>query len=413
MESLESRCLFNVGPGFAAEYFAAPPQGALESFRGDGQAANFEPFREAGRPSDFGAAQYGFGPQGFEPQGFEIQGYESAEVLFVQPVFVANFVVLNLETPVGATAERSSPPPATHESEPTASLRPLSSADESPSQGAARSFAFISAANTQLVYASDLADDESSSVKSLLSTVINSTQRADQPARSDAIDAGRPVLPWLATRLEPLVSLGADEGRHSTTPLLQLGDPNHAGAEIQGKRPTEAPTNLDYDAALMRPIAQIGGSAAIDDAVDSLLGSIRAPFDGQPQAAVAVRSAASFVSGVQLHLWQASGAAFDAQLPWASLAPLLPHVSSETAQLGEALDAVLADLDELGEGIVSSLTDGDHIAWWLGAGGVIYYVASRHFHGRAANKTAVLQRTRRSVATAPRRLSLSVRPLFD
>jgi hypothetical protein len=170
---------------------------------------------------------------------------------------------------------------------------------------------------------------------------------------------------------------------------------------------------LDYDAALMRPIAQIGGSAAIDDAVDSLLGSIRAPLAGRPEAAVAIRSAASFASSVPLQLWQASAAALDAPLPWASMVPLLPQVSSETAQLGEALDAVLADLDELGEGIVSSLTDGDHIAWYLGAGGVIYYVASRRFQWRAASQIAASRRARRTIATAPRRLNLSVRPVFD
>lgn len=413
MESLESRCLFNVGPGFAAEYYAAPPRGAFAQIRDDAPAPNLEEIHDNGRPTDFSTVVYGLGPQGTGPLGAGTGGYETAEVFFVaEPVFFANFVVFDFEAPTGAAAERGRPAPAAHSSQPAATLQSSSTADDSPTQGAVKSFTFVSAANTQLAYAADRADDDATAVKSLMNSVINLSQRADQPARSDTIDPGRPVLSWLASRVQPLVSLGVEEDRHPT-PLLQLNQSNYVGADMQGKRPTEAPTNLHLDATLMRPIAQIGGAAAIEDAVDSLLDGIRAPFGGRPEAAVAIRSAASFASGVQLHLWQASSAALDAQLPWASMAPLLPQVSSEAVQLGEALDAVLADLDELGEGIVSSFTDGDHIAWWLGAGGVMYYVASRHFHGRAASKAAISQRVRRSVATAPRRLSLSVRPVFD
>jgi hypothetical protein len=145
--------------------------------------------------------------------------------------------------------------------------------------------------------------------------------------------------------------------------------------------------------------------------VDSLLGGLAAPLEGRPEAAIAIRSTATLAASVPAQLWEVSSAAFDAQMPWASVAPLLPHVSPEAAQLGQAIDAVLADLDELGGDLFSAVTESDRLAWCLGAGGAAYFVAARQWKRRVASKEAALRRHRQALASVMRRARLSVQPL--
>jgi hypothetical protein len=89
----------------------------------------------------------------------------------------------------------------------------------------------------------------------------------------------------------------------------------------------------------------------------------------------------------------------DATWVWASAVPLAPQLAMDAEQLGQALSAVLADLDEIGGQIADSLTDGNRAFWGLAAGGVACYVVGRRFHA----DTAAAQAQRRAPSTARRR----------
>ena len=60
---------------------------------------------------------------------------------------------------------------------------------------------------------------------------------------------------------------------------------------------------------------------------------------------------------------------------WKLALPLTPRLSIDAERLGQALDAVLADIEELGGQLAGSLIDGDRIFWALVASGMACYVA--------------------------------------
>ncbi len=60
---------------------------------------------------------------------------------------------------------------------------------------------------------------------------------------------------------------------------------------------------------------------------------------------------------------------------WTLALPLAPRLSIDAEQLGQALDAVLADIEDLGGQLAGSLIDGDRIFWALVASGMACYVA--------------------------------------
>jgi hypothetical protein len=69
----------------------------------------------------------------------------------------------------------------------------------------------------------------------------------------------------------------------------------------------------------------------------------------------------------------------DVPLQWSSALPLAPRLSIDAQQLDQALEAVLADIDELGGTITGSLTDGNRVYWGLAAGSAACYFAGRRF----------------------------------
>jgi len=69
----------------------------------------------------------------------------------------------------------------------------------------------------------------------------------------------------------------------------------------------------------------------------------------------------------------------DTPWQWTLALPLAPRLSIDAEQLGQALEAVLADIDELGGQVADSLIDADRVFWGLAAGGVACYAARRHF----------------------------------
>jgi hypothetical protein len=125
-------------------------------------------------------------------------------------------------------------------------------------------------------------------------------------------------------------------------------------------------------------------------------------------AAVAFSSAASKFGKASAATIEPSSAAAGSLSAWGPLSPLLPQFSPDLAQLGQAFDAVLADLDELGSDVFSSLTNHDRLFWGLGAGGIAYYVAANHLQGRAAPGAAPRNR---GAGRGLRRARLSVQPL--
>jgi hypothetical protein len=128
-------------------------------------------------------------------------------------------------------------------------------------------------------------------------------------------------------------------------------------------------------------------------------------------AAVAFRSAASAI-GQLAAAPLGSAAAGGSESAWGSLSPLLPQFSPDVAQLGQAFDAVLADLDELGGELFSSLTHRDRLFWGLGIGSIAYYVAANHLQRSAPPAPRAAERSR-GVGVGLRRPRLSVQLLVD
>jgi len=98
----------------------------------------------------------------------------------------------------------------------------------------------------------------------------------------------------------------------------------------------------------------------------------------------------------------------DAPWQWSSALPQAPRLSIDAEKLGQALEAVLADIDELGDSITDSLDDGDRVYWSLAAGGVACYVAGRHLQSREApsSRATASSRVRRGERVPARRLFL-------
>jgi hypothetical protein len=85
---------------------------------------------------------------------------------------------------------------------------------------------------------------------------------------------------------------------------------------------------------------------------------------------------------------------------WTLALPLAPRLSIDVERLGEALDAVLADIEELGGQFAGSLIDGDRIFWALVVSGMACYVAG----ARSQVDTAAVSPTPRNERVPPRRL---------
>lgn len=85
---------------------------------------------------------------------------------------------------------------------------------------------------------------------------------------------------------------------------------------------------------------------------------------------------------------------------WKLALPLTPRLSIDAERLGQALEAVLADIEELGGQLAGSLIEGDHIFWALLASGMACYVAGARFQG----ETAAVSPTPRNERVPPRRL---------
>jgi len=95
----------------------------------------------------------------------------------------------------------------------------------------------------------------------------------------------------------------------------------------------------------------------------------------------------------------------DAAWQWSSALPLAPRLSIDAEKLGQALEAVLADIDEMSESITGSLTDGNRVYWSLAAGGVACYVVGRRFQSdAAASLRAASSRAQRGERLPARRL---------
>ena len=405
LEALESRCLFNVGPGFFAEYAERPETTyaeyrddapTAESRQADAPAIDVERGDGEGRSSEFAAVRY---ESEFEPQ-----------VFVVQPAVIVNFVVIDFTAPREASVQPVRPATTANASPLAASVQSTSAAEATGSP-AGKSIVFVASISDSTSAASASSAD-AADLDAVEKATINSPVRTDQPVRSDAVDPGRqaPASPGL--RPQPAVSLTAQDSRQQPAILFTSDDANRLGAENQVRRATESMTNAAGESALARAIAQIGESAGALELADSFLEGLRTRFEG-PEAAVAIRSAGAVALGVPGQMLNASSQWLDAKLPWASLSPLLPRLSTDAAELGQAFDAVLGDLDELGDELFASFAAGDRLAIGVSAGGIVAYVAIRHFHGRAALEAAALKRGRRPAALLPRRVRLAVRPVFE
>ncbi|HEV7225398.1 MAG TPA: hypothetical protein VGN42_22015 [Pirellulales bacterium] len=193
---------------------------------------------------------------------------------------------------------------------------------------------------------------------------------------------------------------------------LFSGAATHVQQEVQGKRPNEALANVTGGTELSRPVARLSSADGEVAELQSL--NRRGPFAGGegPLAAVAFPSAASAPGKSAAPPLGSSAAADAARSLQGLLSPLLPEFSPDVAQLGQAFDAVLADLDELGGDLFGSLIHRDHLFLGLGAGSIAYYVAANHLSWRVAPAHLAAQRVR-GAGVRSRRPRLSVRPLVD
>jgi hypothetical protein len=81
------------------------------------------------------------------------------------------------------------------------------------------------------------------------------------------------------------------------------------------------------------------------------------------------------------------------QWDWASVLPRAPQLPLDAEQLGQALQAVLADIDEMGGVIADTFSEDNRLLWGLAAGGAACLVARHHLQSES---TAPSNRRERS-----------------
>jgi len=409
MESLESRCLFNMGPLFSPQ-FEPQPGAMVAEMHGDHPMANVEMFGGDRQSSPLGSTGYFSGELAPE------QTLGEPDAAFAPPMFFS-VIVVDIQPPGWSEAEPSQADQQPPTSSPATNLQPGvhtdvyagdASSSRQASQDAKSATAYAVSPNVGYSNVLMTFDFDSAYVK----PSIDLTLEAVRATRPDANDPGKQAPAGLPQRLPSPPTLASETGRHANDSYQQLGSANYAAVQMLGKQPAEAPARLAGGATLERPFSPGGEPETMQRVFDAALTGFRKLVEDRPDVAVAIRPAMSFATEVQDRLLQVSSELFDAQLPWASAAPLLPRFLPEAAQLGQAFDAVLADLDELGGELISSLTDGDRLLWGVGACGVVSYVAARHFHLRAAPQSPGMRRSRDTAQAAPRRVRLSVQPLL-
>ena len=210
----------------------------------------------------------------------------------------------------------------------------------------------------------------------------------------------------------PLVTF---EARPQPTLVSALNSPAHQmgaiGTRLGGDQP-----NIELQ--LRRPMEAVIGSAGSGD---RLVGSpnvanLNAEGDADPAGeltsaavaklpwfAIASESGANWVRHQAESRGDRSIEADETAAPWRAFFPLLPQGAADAEQLSEAFQAVFADLEDLGDELVSSLASPDRFVWGLGAAGIAYYVAGFRlpFGDRSQHSAAARQRSREVLMRRP------------
>lgn len=414
LEALESRCLFNMGPLFSPPIVveSAPgPQGMAFVANGQGE-----------RPL-VGGELFG---RDHQAEAFASDGYAAGEFA-AQPLFVApgfgfapalysRFVIVEFQPSGWSSAEASPEAEQSPTTSPAANLQTSVTINITSNAGdgnsgrpaSANIWSVYAAANSG--YSNGLAsfDFDAPYVKALNDVTLD----AVRAVRTDGNDPGRGAPAGLALRAMSTPTMTSETDRHANDFYSPSGAVIYASAAISGKQAGEAPARLDGDELLRMPMTQAAKPETMQRVFESAFAGLRSALEKPAEAAVAMRPALALASEVPGRLLDVSSELFDAEISWTAAAPLLPQFAPDAVELGQAFDAVLADLDELGGELISSLADHDRLLWGAGACGVISYVAARHFQLRAAPQSPAMRRSRESRRTALRRTRLAILPLL-
>lgn len=412
METLESRCLFNMEPVFSPPIIVESTGSQGAAFVADGRGE---------RPLA-GAEMFGRDHQTDAPvfDGYAF-GELASQPLFVEhdfgfaPLWYSRLIIVEIQPSGGSDSEASPAAEQAPATSPAANLQSsvtisiTSNAGEAGASRAASTSVWSGYATANSGYSNELAsfDFEAPDVKAL----NDLTLEAVRAARPDANDPGRIAPAGLAVRATSTPTITSETDRHANNFYSQSSAVYYASAPVLGKQAGEAPARLDGEELLRAPMTQVAKPETVERVFGGALAGLRAVIEEPVEAAVAIRPALALATEVQGRLFEASSEFFDAEISWTLAAPLLPQFSPDAAELGQAFDAVLADLDELGGELMSSLAAGDRLLWGAGACGVVSYVAARHFHLRAAPQSPALRRSRESRRTALRRTRLAFQPL--
>lgn len=212
-----------------------------------------------------------------------------------------------------------------------------------------------------------LADDK------LLSNMMLDRLETATPLRT------APIAPAQG-RAQPVMTPFLNDGPHQLGAMSIRSLSIPVGVELQ-RHPSEAPANSNGLYDRNAPLPRLASLDATQSNVD--LNEQWGEMLGDKQARPAVALVEGFDENSAAALNDANAAsayaASDVEAPptdWGALLPLLPELSPDVEKLGEAFQAVFADLDDLGSGLVDSLADHDRILWGAGAAGVAYYVSS-------------------------------------
>lgn len=221
--------------------------------------------------------------------------------------------------------------------------------------------------------------------------------------RLDGADGAKPeTLVALENRSQPAIIPALNSPAHQTGAIASRlgGDP--PSIELQLRRPMEAVIGSVGSADRLVGLPNVANLNAEGDAdpADELTSAAVAKM---PWFAIASDYGANFVRHqAELHGVQ-SIEADEAAAPWRAFFPLLPQAAADAEQLSEAFQAVFADLEDLGDEIVSSLASPDRFVWGLGAAGIAYYVAGFRlpFGDRSQHSAAARQRSREVLMRRP------------
>ncbi len=221
--------------------------------------------------------------------------------------------------------------------------------------------------------------------------------------RLDGVEGAKPeTLVALESRSQPVINPAFNSPAHQTSALVSRlgGDP--PSIELQLRRPMEAVIGSAGSGDRLAGLPNVANLNAEGD--DGAAGELTsAAVAKAPWFAIASEHRANIVRHPTTSLGDQAIEAAEGAAPWRAFFPLLPQGAVDAEQLSDAFQAVFADLEDLGDELVSSLASPDRFVWGLGAAGIAYYAAGFRlpFGDRSQHSAAARQRSREVLMRRP------------